>query len=517
MIFGDILLENSRLYPNAPAVGCEETTLTWAQLNERANRLAHGLVQLGAKKGDRVAFVSKNCHQFFEMWFGLAKGGFIGVTPNFRLAPAEFSYILNDAGANVIIVSEEFGEVLRQVSTKSERVTHIVGMGANHGFEWDYETVVQQGFPEEPKIEVGENDIRLLMYTSGTSGKPKGAVWTHRSSMTPLPDLLLASHSSRRDINLNIIPLCLAGGVMTSNAFAYQGCLNVVLREFDPVHVFRAIEEHRVTVTTMVPTIMIALLNHPEREHHDLTSLEKIIYGSAPISFEVLGRAMKAFKCDFVQAYGATETNGFSGYLYPEDHVFDGSEKSRRRVSSAGYEALWAKQRVMNEKMEEMAPGEVGEILIKGPGVIREYWNAPEKSAESIRDGWWHSGDLATVDEEGYITIVDRRIDMIISGAMNIYSREIEDVLYKHPTVLDAVVIGVPDKEWGESVKAIVKLRPGETATEAEIIQHCLKHLASYKKPKSVDFVEEFPVGPGGKILKRVVRDTYWKGKERRV
>lgn len=517
MIFGDIVIKNSRLYPEAPAVRFEGTTLTWAQLNERANRLANALCELGVRKGDRIAFISRNCHQFFEMWFGLAKGGFVGVTPNFRLAPMEFSYILNDAGVEIVIVSEEFEDKVKEVSSQLTTAKHVVGLGAKHSLEQDYETLVQSGSPEEPGREVDENDIRLLMYTSGTSGKPKGAVWTHKSSMTPLPDLILATNCGRFDVNMNIIPLCLAGGTMTSNAFAYRGCLNVVVKEFDPVNVFQTIEQQKATATTMVPTIMIALLNHPERGQYDLSSLKSIIYGSAPISPEVLEKAMEAFGCDFIQAYGATEANGFSGYLYPDDHVLDGSEKSRKRIFSAGFEALWAQQRVVNEMWEDVAPGEVGEILIKGDGVIKEYWDAPEKTAESIKDGWWRSGDLATVDEEGYITIVDRRIDMIISGAMNIYSREIEDVVYKHPSVLDAVVIGVPDEEWGETVKAVIKLRPGETATEDEIIEHCLKYLAGYKKPRSVDFVEEFPLGTGGKILKRVVREQYWKGKERKV
>jgi acyl-CoA synthetase (AMP-forming)/AMP-acid ligase II len=517
MVVGDIVRKYSRLYPDDPAVRDGETTLTWKELNERANRLSNALTRSGLKKGDRVAFISKNCRQFFELWFGLAKGGFIGITPNFRLAPQEFLYILNDAEAKAVIVSEEFQDKIKEIAPEFDTVKFIAGIHGQHRLDLDFETILRESSPEEPTTKVHENDIRLIMYTSGTSGKPKGAVWTHRSSITPYPDLIIAAGCRRSDINMNIIPLCLAGGTITSNTFAYRASLNVVVREFDPVSVFKTIQREKVTATTMVPTIIVALLNHPERENYDLSSLRKIIYGSAPISAEVLERAMEAFQCDFIQAYGATESNGFSGYLYPEDHILDGSERSRTKISSAGYEALWAQQRVVNEKGEDVAPGEVGEILIGGDGVIEEYWKAPEKTAESIRDGWWHSGDLATVDEEGYIYIVDRKIDMIISGAMNIYSREIEDVLYEHPAIEHAVVIGVPDDEWGESVKAVIQLKPGSRATGEEIVRHCLDHLASYKKPRSVDFVEEMPMSSAGKILKRVIRERYWKGRKRRI
>jgi len=517
MVVGDIVRKYGRLYPDDPAVRYQETTLTWKELNERANRLSNALTNLNLEKGDRVVFISKNCHQFFDLWFGLGKGGFVGVTPNFRLAPQEFLYILNDAEAKTIIVSEEFQHKIKEISSQLDTVKAIVGIGDNHNLDLDFDMLLSEGTPEDPDTQVDENDIRLIMYTSGTSGKPKGAVWTHKSSLTPYPDLIIAAGCKKSDINMNIIPLCLAGGTITSNTFAYSGSLNVVVKDFDPVPVFETIQNEKVTATTMVPTIIISLLNHPERQHYDLSSLRKIIYGSAPISPEVLEQAMAAFHCEFIQAYGATESNGFSGYLYPEDHILDGSEKSRKRISSAGYEALWAQQRVVNEKGENVAPGEVGEILIKGDGVIKEYWKAPEKTTASIKNGWWHSGDLATVDEDGYIYIVDRKIDMIISGAMNIYSREIEDVLYEHPAIEHAIVIGVPDNEWGESVKAVVQLKTGMRLTEEEIIQHCLSHLASYKKPRSVDFVEEMPMSSAGKILKRVIRETYWKGKERRV
>ncbi len=517
MVFGDIVRKYSRLKPNQTAVRFNDKAITWFQLNERANRLSNCFSELGLKKGDKVAFLSKNCGQFFDFWFGHAKGGLVGVTPNYRLSPQELLYIMNDAGATILIVAEEFQNKIKEITSSLGTVKLIVGLDGDHDFDLDFETLLLESSAEEPKTQVDENDARLFMYTSGTTGKPKAAVWTHKSSLANYPDLIISAGINRWDINMNIIPLCLAGGCLTSNTFSYCGLPNVVVKEFDPIRVFETIQKEKITATTMVPTIISALLNHPQREQYDLTSLKKISYGSAPISPSVLEQAVKAFKCDFLQCYGATETSGFSGYLYRKDHILDGSEKARKKLTSAGYECLWSQQRVVNDHGEDVKPGEVGEIWIKGDGVIKEYWKAPEKNATSFRNGWWCSGDLATVDEDGFIYIVDRKIEMIISGALNIYSREIEDVLYEHPAIEYAVVIGVPDEQWGESVKAVVQLKPHHDVSEEAIIEHCLKYLASYKKPRSVDFVKEMPISSAGKILKRVIREGYWKGKERRV
>jgi long-chain acyl-CoA synthetase len=517
MVVGDILCRNARRFGEKTAIVFGRHRFTWSDFNERVNRLCHGLLGSGLTKGNRVVLFSKNSHQFLETWFALAKTGLIGVTPNYRLGGKELSYIINDSEASALIVSKEYAETIRSILPDIPGVRHMIGIGEDHRLPLDYETLIRGGMPEEPDVLVHENDIRLLMYTSGTTGVPKGAVWTHKSSITPYWDLIIAAHLKADDININILPLCLAGGNMTCMSFCLRGASNVILEEFDPVTIFETIEREQVTATTVVPTMIINLINHPDIVKYDLSSLKKIMYGSAPISADVLKQAMEAFKCDFVQCYGATETNAFSGYLLPEDHIVYGSEKERRRLASCGKEAIWAEQRVVDENGNDVKKDQTGEIIIKGDGVIKEYWKAPEKTEATIKDGWWHSGDMAKVDEEGYIYIVDRRIDMIISGAINIYPREIENVLYSHPAVKEAIVIGVPDAEWGEVVKAVVQLKDGKTATEEEIINFCKTHLASYKKPKSIDFVEEFPLGTGGKILKRVVREQYWKGRERNV
>jgi long-chain acyl-CoA synthetase len=300
-------------------------------------------------------------------------------------------------------------------------------------------------------------------------------------------------------------------------AFCLKGAPTVILEEFDPIRIFETIEREKVTVTHLVPTMISSLINHPEIKKYDLSSLRLIMYGSAPISAEVLRQAMETFKCRFIQCYGATETSGFCGFLLPEDHMLAGSEKQLRKIASCGREAIWAELRVVDENGNNVKGDDVGEIIIKGDGVIKEYWKDPDKTKDAIKNGWWYSGDMAKVDEDGYISIVDRKTGMIISGGINIYPREIENVLYSHPTVKEAVVIGVPDREWGESVKAIVQLKEGMTANEQEIIDFCKQQLASYKKPRSVDFVDQFPLGIGGKILRRVVREQYWKGKDRKV
>lgn len=517
MVVGDIVRRNARRFPHQPALVFGEHRLTWGEANERVNRFCHSLLNLGLSKGERVVLFSKNSHQFVETWFALAKAGLIGITPNYRLGGKELIYIINDSGASAVILSDEYVEVLRGILPEISGVRYLIGIGKDHHLPHDYETMVRDGVPEEPHVPVEDGDIHLLMYTSGTTGVPKGAVWTHKSSITPYWDLIIATHLGVNDVNLNILPLCLAGGNMTCMTFCLRGASTVILKEFDPIRIFETIEKEKVTATTLVPTMIINLINHPEIKKYDLSSLKKIMYGSAPISLEVLKQAMAAFRCDFIQCYGATETNAFTGYLLAKDHVIDGSEKQVRRLASCGKEAIWAEQRVVDENGNDVKGDEVGEIIIKGDGVIKEYWKAPEKTKDTIKDGWWHSGDMAKVDEDGYIYIVDRKIDMIISGAINIYPREIENVLYSHPAVKEAVVIGVPDQEWGEAIKAVIQLKEGMRATEQDIIDFCKQHLASYKKPKSVDFIDQFPLGTGGKILKRVVREQYWEGKERKV
>jgi len=517
MVVGDILHKNARLFPEKLALVFGENRLTWRELYGRVNRFSNSLLGLGLTKGERVVFLSKNSRYFFEIWFSLAQTGLIGITPNYRLGANELSYVIKDSGASTIIVSDEYVELIRKVLAEIPEVRFLIGMGKNHALPLDYEKMVRNGAETGPNIFVTEDDIRLLMYTSGTTGIPKGAVWTHKSSIPPSWGTIIAARLEVDDIHLNMLPLCLAGGNVACMAFCLKGAPTVILEEFDPIRIFETIEREKVTVTHLVPTMISSLINHPEVKKYDLTSLRLIMYGSAPISVEVLRQAMETFKCRFIQCYGATETSGFCGFLLPEDHVLTGSEKQLRKIASCGREAIWAELRVVDENDNDIKGGEVGEIIIKGDGVIKEYWKDPDKTKEAIKNGWWHSGDMAKVDEDGYISIVDRKTGMIISGGMNIYPREIESVLYRHPAVKEAVVIGVPDREWGESVKAIIQLKEGMTADEEEIIDFCKQHLASYKKPKSVDFADQFPLGIGGKILKRVVREQYWKGKDRKV
>lgn len=517
MVVADILRKNARIYPKKLAVVFGEHRLTWRELYKRVNRFSNSLLGLDLTKGERVVFLSKNSHYFFEIWFSLAQIGLIGITPNYRLGGKELSYIIKDSGASTIIVSDEYVEVIRKVLPEIPEVRFLIGIGENHALPLDYEKMIRNGAEIEPNISVTEDNIRLLMYTSGTTGTPKGAVWTHKSSITPSWGTIIAARLEVDDIHLNVLPLCLGGGNVACMVFFLRGATTVILEEFDPIRIFETIEREKVTVTHLVPTMISSLINHPEIKKYDLSNLRLIMYGSAPISMEVLRQAMETFKCKFMQCYGATETSGFSGFLLPEDHLFDSSDRRLGRIGSCGREAVWAEQRVVDENGNDVKGNEVGEIIIKGNGVIKEYWKDPEKTKNTIKNSWWYSGDMAKVDEDGYISIVDRKTGMIISGGINIYPREIENVLYSHPAVEEAVVVGVPDQEWGESVKAVIQLKEGMTANEEEIIEFCKQHLASYKKPKSVDFVDQFPLGIGGKILKRVVREQYWKGKDRKV
>jgi long-chain acyl-CoA synthetase len=517
MVIGDIVRRNARRFPDKVAIVFEENRLTWREVNERVNRFSHSLLKLGLKKGERVVIFSKNSHQFIEILFALAKTGLIGITPNYRLSEKELTYIINDSEASAAIVSDECIGSIKENLSKIQSVRYLIGIGNNHLLPLDFEEMVKDGIETEPAVTVNENDIRLLMYTSGTTGVPKGAVWRHKEFFDSCWYFIIAAHIEVDDTNLNVLPLCLAGGSQTSMTFAMRGCTNVILKEFDPRQIFETVEKEHITITTLVPTMIINLISHPDVNSYNLSTLKKINYGSAPISIEVLKQALEKFRCNFIQTYGATETGVFCSYLLFEDHILNGSELKTQRLASVGREAMWAEILIVDEAGNEVPVGEVGEILIKGDGVIKEYWKSPEKTKESIRNGGWYSGDIAKRDEDGYIYIVDRKIQMISSGGIKIYPREIENVLYSHPSVKEAVVIGVPDPEWGEAVKAVIILKEGMKATEEEIISFCKEHLASYKKPKSVDFVGQFPLGTGGKILKRVIREQYWKGRDRRV
>ena len=350
-------------------------------------------------------------------------------------------------------------------------------------------------------------DTFAVFFTSGTTGLPKGAMVSHLNLEANGYNQCIADGSRPEDVNLVATPLYHMGAVFMAVTYMMLGCTQVILPQFAPIAWLAALERHRATVSLLISTMINAVLNEPRLADFDRSSLRLIFYGGGPMPRAVLERAIATFRCGFTQGYGLTETLEAT-FLVAADHVADGTEAQRRRLASAGREAVGAEVRIVNEAGKDLRPGEVGEVLIRSRSVIAGYWRQPEETAQAIRDGWFYTGDLGYLDEDRYLFIVDRKKDMVISGGVNIYTKEIESVLYTHPAVREAAVLGLPDDRWGESVTAAVSLRPGAEVSAAELIAHCGAELAGFKKPKRVVFLPELPKNPSGKILKREIRRT---------
>ena len=516
MVYGDLIASMARRSPNGTAIVFEDKSFTWKEANDRVNSLANALVALGLEKGDRVAIFAQNSHRYAESYFALAKAGLVSVPINWQSPASEACYILNDSGARALIADEQFLPFIESLSSQLKSVRHVIGMGGKSGAGPDYEVLISQFPASEPAVEVLPEDLRSIVYTSGTTGMPKGCITTHRQSLVSFANFLIEIPVPFEQPTLLAVPFFTGFGAHLCFDAPYSRSTMVILRKFEPSAVLAAIQRHRIAHLCLVPTMISALCNVPNISKYDLSSLRLIAYGGSPISAAVLKRAISVFRCGFCQLFGTAEAGGLVAYLTPEDHELDGSEIKEKRLLSTGREALYAKIRLIDDEGKEVPPNEPGELTVRSESTFSGYWNMPEKTAETIRNGWVYTGDVGYRDEDGYIYIVDRKKEMIISGGVNIYPAEIEAVLYTHPAVAQAAVIGVPDPHWGEAVKAIVELKPDAQASEEEIIEFCRERLASYKKPKSVDFVTGL-VSNSGKVAKRQLRERYWKGEQRRV
>ena len=443
-----------------------------------------------------------------EAYLAAAKGGFALVPINYRLIGREVAYIINNSEPITLIYEEEYQGLVKITSSDISSVKNFIPMSR-------YEELISKSPAHEPEVLISEEDIVCIMYTSGTTGLPKGAVMTHKNWLSHTVNMVLELNISSEDVTLNVTPFFHVATIWPMLTHLYMGGTNVILSRFEPKAVLETLERERITTCNLVPTMIIQMLECSDINRYDLSSIRWLGYGASPMPVEVLRRAIAIFGKKLVQVYGLTEACPLLTLLPAEEHILEGPKA--RRLTSCGREIINVEVRVVDEGGKDVAPGRVGEIIARGDIIIKGYWRMPEETASTIRDGWLYTGDLATVDEEGYIYIVDRKKDIIISGGENISSREVEEALYSHPAVLEAAVIGVPDKVLGEAVKAVVVLKEGVRATEAEIIEHCKGRLAGYKRPRSVDFVESLPKSAAGKILKRELRERYWKGYERRV
>jgi len=517
---GKLLLRSSLCYPNKIAIYYGEEGITYKELNRRVNKLANGLKELGIREGDRIALWLYNCPQFIEAMYACWKAGFIIVPMHSKANPREVISLLKNSEPTCIIIHEDFLPYLELIKEEVKTLKFFISLYKTEENLIDYEKLIENSREEEPK---GPNDLNYpiwIIYTSGTTGRPKGATLTHKTQLLGCLSYLSNIYNVHpNDIALFAGPLTHGNGLYLL-PYISKGATNVLLtsKSFQPKEVFETIQKRKVTVIPyIVPTQLKLLMTSEYIDNYDLSSLKTVVYGGSPIHLEDIKALLKRFGNIFVQIYGQAEMNSLISTLSKEDHVLDEKDRRYKLLKSAGKINIGVDVKIVNDKGEEVRVGEIGEIIAKNESLMLGYWSDPELTKEVVKDGWIYTGDLGYIDEEGYLYIVDRKKDVIKSGGLAIYSKEVEDVILKHPAVKEVAVIGVPDEVWGEAVKAIVVLKDNVRVSEEEIIEFCKEYLSSYKKPKSVEFVETLPKNPAGKILKRELREKYWRGMERRV
>ena len=493
---------------------------TFRQLAERINRLSDALAGLGIGRGDRVAILALNHSRYLELYYGIPQIGAAVVPINFRIPPPEVNYIIDHSEAVTVVVDDTMMPVIDALRARLSSVKHFISMGdAPRPDYLMYEELVAEGSPDFTGPEVGDDELLGLFYTSGTTAEPKGVMLTHHNMLSNIKHSNSVALPQPNDVFLHTAPMFhLADGAAVFNNITH-GVTQAYLPRFEPTEVLEAIRRERISTIVLVPTMINFLLNHPKIGEYDLSSLRHVTYGASPIAPETLRRAMKVFGCRFGQGYGLTEAAPLLTALVPEDHLAAlEDERAERRLASCGKPVEGVEVRVVKDDGAEVKPGEVGEIIARGPNIMKGYWKRPEDTAIAVRDGWLYTGDLATVDEEGYLYLVDRKKDMIVTGGENVFSTEVEAVIYMHPAVKEAAVIPVPDPEWGERVHACISLKDGASLTLEELEEFCRPHLPSYKTPRSMEVIEnELPKGGTGKILKKTLREKYWQGKARSI
>jgi long-chain acyl-CoA synthetase len=509
----DIIRNSALNFPESEAVVFEGSRLTFRELDDRSSALANSLADMGYKKGDRVAVLAENTHKYLEIYFAVSKLG-MSVTPlNFRLSDDELDYIVNDSESTGLLVGDGYEERVLALKDKLGLIKNWIALDNSVEGLKSYEELIASASNTDPDVEVDEDEMVVLMYTGGTTGLPKGVMMSNRNLMTALISVNLEFCFNETDTTCYVLPLFHVSFWAAFGLLMVGGKV-VINKKPDMNEIMQLIQDEKCTHINSVPTIYGWILMLTDVSAYDTSSLRKITYAGSPFPPEVLKNCIKAFGDKFSQAYGMTEALGAT-VLREVDHHLEG-EKSKLLLST-GKAIKCARIGVVGENDQFLPPGEIGEIVLKGKHVMMGYWKKPDVTAEVMRNGWYHTGDMGYMDENKYLFLVDRKADMIVTGGENVYPKETEDALYEHNAVQECAVVSAPDAKWGERVQAAVVLKQGESVTEQELIDHCKERLAGYKCPKAVEFWEEIPKTPIGKIIRKDVKMKYWEGQERTI
>jgi long-chain acyl-CoA synthetase len=510
--FAHIIHRHALLYPDQEAFVYGSERITFSEFNARVNSLIHGLQAMGVRKGDVIGILSWSCLGFVEVYGAAMKGGFIASPFNPRLKENELEYIINYSEANVLFVGAELIEIANQLRPHLPKVKNFISLETSATDMINHHDLITTSSREESDVQIDEDDPACIIYTSGTTGLPRGALYTQRCFIDDAKTLVIDMSLQPGHRRIQITPLFHIAGNTHFRSSLYIGGCNIIMKFFDASVTLQTIQDERATHMDIVPTHLAAMLNLPDLGKYNISSLQFLWYGASPMPLEVLKKGMKVFGPIVAQGYGQSESGPAISHLSREDHnVLDRPENEQRKLTSAGRPDIGVQVRIVDGKGNDVEPGEVGEIIVRSKHIMVEYWHKPEETSKTLVNGWIHTGDMGYYDDEGYIYIADRKKDMIISGGENVYPREVEDVLYQHPAVLEAAVIGVPDSYWVEKVHAVVVTKKGVSTTAEELTAFCKKRIAGYKTPKTIEFVDSLPKNAAGKILKRELREKYWK------
>jgi len=515
-MIGDVFKKASWKFSDRPALISSKEKLTYQELRQRVFRVCQLFISWGMEKGEKVGVLSLNSPEYIEILFASSLCGLTLVPLNFRLNIRELTSLIRRLRIRILFLEEDFLSYEPDFQRECPLVQHYVSFSQESDSIPGYESLLSLHPSLDPCVSVKKEDPACIFHTSGSTGKPKEVLWTYGNWMAGSENAIWELGFDSKDVLLYVVPFFHIAFAWSLVCLVHTGACGVILKGFDPVEVLKTIEEQKVTIFMGTPTMINALLQSSSHLKKNLSTLNTLIYGGSPIPRAPLEEALKVLGPNLVQIYGQTELSGPATILPKEDHIQNG--KTSKKLQSCGRPMVNTEVKVIKENGDEVTTSdEIGEIRVRSHGLMAGYYEDPKATSETIVDGWLCSGDLASLDEEGYLYIVDRKKEIIICGGENISPREVEEVIYTHPAILEAAIIGIPDDHWGEIVKALIVLKEGAKVSPEEIISHCKANIASYKKPRSVEFFDSLPKTPLGKINKGKLRERFWAGAERKV